>query len=297
MALVLKKNHPLLISNSDNLICTDRNSSFDENSHLNIGIYNIMPEAEKYELSLLKLIGGTTMQIEPIFIRAANHSYNSSNKLHIDEFYVTFKQAISELKLDGLIITGAPVEKMPFNQVTYADELKEILAYAQKNITSTMGICWGGIAIAEYLGMEKEIYTQKLCGVYESKKMHAQNPFTFNLNDVFHCPHSRYAGIKESDLLQFKMKNKINLLAKSDEAGYYIFETPDHRLLANLGHPEYDVERILFEYNRDTIKGLNNIPKNFNTKNPVNTWRENAHMFFYQWLQYIYNIKNNLTKL
>jgi len=291
MALVIKKSYPYyseLVNMQIN--CIDK-SEIAKNLHLKIGIYNIMPEAEKYELSILKLLGNSLLQIEPIFIKAENHSYRSSNKEHIDTYYTTFEQYIEHNTIDGLIITGAPVEKINFNEVTYADELIKIFDFAQQNIVSTIGICWGGIAIAEYLGLKKEIYQQKLCGLFETQTLIKNHFLTKNFNDVFYCPQSRYAGISADSLTLASQNNKVNLLVNSDDAESYIFETPNHKLIAHLGHPEYDVERILFEYHRDISKGLSNIPKNINLEKPINNWRENANLFFSNWLQYIFECK------
>ena len=135
---------------------------------LRIGILNIMPKAETYEFNLIHPLGRSIMQIEPVWIRLENHNYSSSNQAHIDNLYCTFEEAIHNQHLDGLILTGAPVEHIPFDEISYWDEVKRILKYASHNISSTLGICWGGLALAKVLDIPIEIYPEKLFGVFDS---------------------------------------------------------------------------------------------------------------------------------
>ncbi len=254
---------------------------------LRIGILNIMPEAEKYETILLKRIAQQVIPIEIVLIKAKNHAYKTSNKQHLENFYLTFEQAIETKKLDGLIITGAPVETMPFKNISYWDELTGIFDYAQHNIISIMGLCWGGIAIGKYLGINNILFPNKLFGVFPSEYLQKKHWITNDTNRIFHCPQSRYAGLDENELAVAEKNGTIRLLVNSKEAGHFIFESSDERFIAHLGHPEYDANRIVSEYERDRLKELNHIPLHFDVNNPVNTWQQSGIDFFAKWLQMI----------
>jgi homoserine O-succinyltransferase/O-acetyltransferase len=256
---------------------------------LRIGIFNIMPEAEKYEFSVVRPLGLSDIPVMPVWIRAVNHNYKSSNNDHINKWYLTFEQAIKSGRLDGLIITGAPVETIPYETVTYWNELKEFFDYARTNIISTLGICWGGLAIAKIYGVEKVTYEKKLFGVYAAKNLNRNHPVTGGLGDLFYCPQSRYAGLNEDELRVAADAGKIRPLVYSEEAGHFIFESGDGRFIGHLGHHEYDVERIVFEHFRDLEKGLESSPANFDVKNPKNVWQKEGDELFMRWVRYIYS--------
>ncbi len=257
---------------------------------LRIGILNIMPMAETYEFNLLYLLGRSVLQIEPVFLRLKTHSYSSSKLSHIDEHYITFEDAIKDKGLDGLVITGAPVEAIPFEKVTYWDEFIEILDYAHEHIAATLGICWGGLALAKYLGIDKENYEEKLFGLYPTKNIDRTHRVTGDLDDVFWCPQSRHSGISDAVLEQEAEKGNIRLLAHNDTAGYVIFESSDERMLMHLGHAEYQTERLLQEYRRDVSRGKEKVvpPINLDLENPVNNWRSHGQEFFLQWIKKCY---------
>lgn len=257
---------------------------------LRIGILNIMPKAENYELNLLFPLGRTPLQIEPIWIRLKNHTYKSSDQDNLDRNYVSFEEAVKEHHLDGLLISGAPIEHIPFEDVTYWDELNDILTYARKHITSTVGICWGGLALAKAIGIEKVNYEKKLFGVFETKNLNVDHPITGEMDDVYWCPNSRHAGISDEVLEAKAEAGDINLLAYSDVAGYLIFESSDQKFIMHLGHMEYDAERLVEEYERDLALGRSDVapPANVDLENPVNRWRAHNLEFFSQWVRYVY---------
>jgi homoserine O-succinyltransferase/O-acetyltransferase len=257
---------------------------------LRIGVLNIMPQAERYELSLLAPLGRSVLQIEPIWIRLETHKYTSTDQTHLDKLYVTFEEAVSHQKLDGLIVTGAPVEEIPFEQVTYWEEILRILRYAQRNAASTLGLCWGALAIAKFLGMEKEIFPKKLFGVFETVNLDRSHRVTGDMDDVFWCPQSRHSGIPDAVLEEQRDKGKIRLLAYSKDAGYVIFESADQRFLMHLGHLEYEPSRLVEEYKRDLAAGKKNVeaPKNVNLEAPVNVWRAHGNEFFSQWIKFVH---------
>ncbi|MBN1407858.1 MAG: homoserine O-succinyltransferase [Calditrichaceae bacterium] len=257
---------------------------------LRIGILNIMPKADTYEFNLLFPLGRSILQIHPIWIRLESHEYKSTDKDHLDDLYIPFKDAIAEKHLDGLIVTGAPVEEVEFKDVTYWDEITRILNYAQKNIPSTLGICWGGLALAKHIGIDKVKYSKKLFGVFETNNLIKGHPITGDLDDRFWCPQSRFAGIPDEVLEAEKEKGRVSLLAHSKETGYTIFETPDHKFVMHLGHPEYNRGRIIDEANRDKLKGREDVepPVNFDMDKPLNLWRSHRNEFFRAWIKYVY---------
>jgi len=258
---------------------------------LRIAVLNIMPKAEDYEFNLLYPLGRSIIQIKPIWIRLRTHAYKSSDLKHINNFYMLFDDAIKKYYIDGLIVTGAPVEDIPFEKVNYWTELKEILEYARSNIANTLGICWGGLAIAKLLGIEKINYPKKLFGVFASRNLNRNHPITGDMDDIFYCPQSRHAGIKDDQLEEAARTGKVNLLAYSEKAGYFIFESSDGKFLIHLGHPEYNSSRLIEEYERDMRRKMSNVnaPENFDLKNPVNCWRSHRNEFFTQWIKYIYD--------
>ncbi len=257
---------------------------------LRIGILNIMPEANTYEYNILFPIGRSIIQIEPVWIRLETHKYKSTDKEHLDNLYITFEEAVKDRGFDGLIITGAPVEGIPFKEVWFWDELSSILDYAGKNIASTLGICWGGLALAYYLGMDKVIYEKKLFGVYPLDNLNRDHRITGDLDDIFMCPQSRHAGISDQELESEEKKGNINPLAYSKEVGYVIFESIDRSFMVHLGHPEYETERLVNEYRRDMNSGRKDvqIPENFDVDNPKNSWRGHSLEFFLQWIKDVY---------
>jgi len=257
---------------------------------LRIGILNIMPQAESYEYSLLQPLGQSIIQIEPVWIRLKTHTYSSSDKKHMDSLYITFEKAIEKAYLDGLLLTGAPVEEIPFEEVTYWDEIMRILKYARHNIASTLGICWGGLALAKYLGIEKELSPKKIFGAFETKNLNRKHRITGNMDDVFYCPQSRHSGISDKVMEAERDKGTINLLAHAGQAGYIIFESSDQRFLMHLGHPEYEPERLVYEYKRDRDKGRADVdpPVNLDIENPLNRWRGHRTELYNQWIKYIH---------
>lgn len=273
------------------ILCITRETALKEDIRaLRIGILNIMPQAETYEFSLLHPLGKSVMQIEPIWIILKTHTYSSSDQDHLQSVYVTFEQAIRYRHLDGLVVTGAPVEEIPFEEVSYWEEIKRILKYARNNIASTLGMCWGGLAIAKFLGIEKILFKKKVFGVFETRNLNRNHRITGDMDDIFLCPHSSHSGINDQILELERDKGIVNLLAYSEEAGYTIFESTDHRFIVHLGHPEYEPRRLIEEYQRDMKKGRDDVdpPANLDIENPVNRWRGHRSEFFSQWIKYIH---------
>jgi homoserine O-succinyltransferase len=257
---------------------------------LRVGILNIMPKGETYEPYVLYPLSRSIIQIEPVWIRLRSHNYKSSDQNHLELFYDYFENAIVSVPLDGLLLTGAPVEEFAYEDVHYWDEITKILLFARQNITSTLGICWGGMALAKMLGIEKEMYQKKLFGAFETRNLDRSHFVSGELDDIFWCVQSRHSGISDKVLEEESTRGSVNLLAHSENGGYTIFESADHRYLMHLGHPEYEAQRLVEEYRRDVSLGRKDIspPANIDLEKPINRWRSHGLEFFAQWVRYIF---------
>ncbi len=274
-----------------NITCISKDAAQKQDIRpLRIGILNIMPNVQNYEFNLLYPLGKSILQIYPVWIKLDTHAYASSAGKHMDTFYISFAEAIREKPLDGLILTGAPVEELSFDEINYWDEITDILNYAQSHFASTLGICWGAMALAKVLNIDKVNFEKKLFGVYRTRNLNSHHPITGDLDDYFNCPQSRHAGYSDELLEKARDSGQVNLLAHSVETGYTIIESIDKKFLMHLGHPEYNSGRLVEEYWRDKKSGRTDVnePVNFNVENPVNTWRSHRNEFFSQWLKYIY---------
>ncbi len=255
---------------------------------LRIGILNIMPLGKQYEFNLLHPLGLSPLQIEPIWIKLNSHSYKTWDTSHLDELYVSWEEATNPSQIDGLIITGAPVESIPFEDVFYWPELVEIIDDARKNCANTLGLCWAGFALAYLAGVEKYTFSKKLFGVFPMRSLVPGHELMGTQDDEFFCPQSRYAGLPDKDLEEAQRDGRLRLLAYGDKVGYSIFETTDQRQLAHLGHPEYNSGRILSEMERDIEKGNVSPPENFDVERHSTSWRSHRNLLFQQWLWFCY---------
>ena len=255
---------------------------------LRIGILNIMPLGEQYEMNLLNPLGLSVLQIEPIWIRLESHAYKTWPAGHLDELYSTYAEATKEVPLDGLIVTGAPVEHLPFEQVEYWDEITDLIDDARINCPSTLGLCWGGFALAYMAGIDKLNFEKKLFGVYELDNLAPAHPIMNALDDKFLCPQSRFAGYTDAILEAAQAEGKINLLAHGGESGYTIFESADQTQIMHIGHPEYNASRLAHEAERHQNDPLVPPIANFDFENPGNRWRMHRNTFFQQWIHFCY---------
>jgi homoserine O-succinyltransferase len=255
---------------------------------LRIGILNIMPLGEQYEMNLLNPLGLSILQIEPIWIRLESHAYKTWPKGYIDDLYQTYEQATKEAPLDGLIVTGAPVEHLEYEEVQYWNEFSNLISDARINCPSTLGLCWGGFALAYLSGIPKVNFSEKLFGVFELDNLDTSHPITGALDDKFFCPQSRYAGLSDHAREKAQLNGEINLLAYGKESGYTIFESTDHRQLMHIGHPEYNAGRLANEAIRDRYNPSVPAISNFDFNNPMNQWRMHRNTFFQQWIHYCY---------
>ena len=257
---------------------------------LYIGILNIMPQAENYEFNLLAPMGRSILQIVPIWIRLMDHDYKSSDREHLERNYLPYDWVQSVASLDGLIVTGAPVEELPWEQVTYWKELQRIFRVAKEAGTVMLGICWGGLALAKFLGIEKIHYPKKVFGVYKTRNLAPDHPVMGGLDDVFWCPQSRHSGIDDAVLEAEAEAGRIRPLAYSEKGGYTIFETVDRQIMMHLGHQEYNSGRLLAEARRDRERGRRDVGplENLDLESPVNVWRANRNEFFNAWIKHVY---------
>ena len=255
---------------------------------LRIGILNIMPLGKQYEFNLLHPLGLSPLQIEPIWIRLKSHSYRTWDLEHLKNLYVHWEEAMSPTPLDGLIITGAPVEHLPFEEVHYWKELVNLIEEARLKCASTVGLCWAGFAMAYMAGVEKENFNKKLFGVYPMRSLVPSHSLMGTQDDEFFCPQSRHAGLPDIEMEKAEQKGKLRLLAHGEKVGYTIFETPDQRQLMHLGHPEYNVDRLKSEMERDKKRRDVPPPENFDLTKSNTSWRSHRNLLFQQWLWFCY---------
>ena len=256
---------------------------------LKIAIVNLMPTKEVTETQLLRLLSNTPLQIDVTLVQMKNHVSKNTSKSHLDRFYMNSDELFQN-KFDGMIVTGAPVEQLPFEQVDYWDELCKIMDWAKTNVWSTLYICWGAMAgLYHHYGINKIITETKYSGIYQSKLTHEKEPLLRGFDDIFPVPTSRYTRIESDDIK--KNKNLI-LLADSEITGVTLAKSKDNRSIFMTGHLEYDTETLDAEYKRDLAKGINpTLPVNYYTDdNPdssiLSTWRSTAHLFYSNWLNY-----------
>ena len=269
-------------------VMPERRAESQDIRQLRIAIVNIMPEKEKTELRLLRLLSNSPLQTEVTFLRLKTHQYRNISANYLQKFYQPFSQ-IRDRFFDGLIITGAPVENLPFEEVDYWKELSDIMEWSKTHVTSTMHICWGAQAGLYYhYGINKYPLSQKLSGIYEHHLVKTAD-LTRGFDEVFFAPHSRFTGTHSADIKKFK---ELSILAESEATGVYLVVSADCRQVFVHGHPEYDAETLAAEYERDFKKGMSpDIPANYFPKNnphehPANKWRSHANLLFSNWLNY-----------
>jgi len=256
---------------------------------LKIVIVNLMPTKVDTETQLLRLIGNTPLQVDVDFLNTQSHKAKNTSEEHLINFYKSFDE-IKDFRYDGMIITGAPVENLEFEDVDYWDELEEIMEYSKTNVTSTLHICWGAQAGLYYhYGIPKHILEEKVFGVFEHHTLNKKSQLMRGFDDVFFAPHSRYTEVRKSDI---ERTPELEILAESKESGVYIVASKDGKQIFVTGHSEYDKLTLKFEYDRDVDKGVNiKIPKNYYeendpTKKPIVKWRSHANLLFLNWLNY-----------
>jgi homoserine O-succinyltransferase len=256
---------------------------------LRIGILNLMPTKIETETQLLRLIGNSPLQVEIVFLHMDSHVSKTTSEDHILEFYSTFNEVRSR-RFDGLIVTGAPVETMAFEDVDYWDELCTVMDWAKQNVTSTVYICWGAqAALNHFYGVKKYSLNEKCFGVFRHQVLNKKSRLVRGFDDAFFVPHSRYTTIKKEEVLAV---NDLEILAESDESGVYLIEAEGGRSIFITGHSEYDGDTLKNEYIRDVNKGMDiHIPNNYfkdndPTKEVEIKWRAHSNLLYSNWLNY-----------
>lgn len=259
---------------------------------LEILILNLMPIKEETETQLLRALSNTPLQIDCSFLMLSTHRSKNTSSSHLNKFYVPFSE-ICQRKYDGMIITGAPVEMMEFEEVTYWEELSMIMEWTKSHVTSTLHICWGAQAGLYYhYGIPKYKKDRKLSGIYSHRIVDAKAPLVRGMDDFIMAPHSRYTEVRKTDVAKHK---ELQILAESREAGLFLIMKQDGSQIFIQGHPEYDRMTLSNEYHRDVAKGLDpEIPCNYFEGNdpfsmPVLCWRNMATTLYSNWLNfYVY---------
>ena len=279
----------------ENIFVMDENRAISQNIRpLEIIVLNLMPIKQDTELQLLRGLSNTPLQIDVTFLQMSSHVSKNTSASHIKKFYQTFEE-IKNNNYDGMIITGAPVEKLEFEEVNYWDELITVMEWSKKHVTSTIHICWGAQAGLYYhYGIKKELLPKKLSGVYKHRVMNRKEPLVRGFDDVFMAPHSRYTQASRQQILD---NPRLKVLADSDEAGIYIVLGDGGKEIFVMGHPEYDRLTLDQEYKRDIDKGVEpDLPVNYYpdddcNRKPLLSWRSHANNLYTNWLNYyVYQI-------
>ena len=279
----------------ENIFVMDENRAISQNIRpLEIIVLNLMPIKQDTELQLLRGLSNTPLQIDVTFLQMSSHVSKNTSASHIKKFYQTFEE-IKNNNYDGMIITGAPVEKLEFEEVNYWDELITVMEWSKKHVTSTIHICWGAQAGLYYhYGIKKELLPKKLSGVYKHRVMNRKEPLVRGFDDVFMAPHSRYTQASRQQILD---NPRLKVLADSDEAGIYIVLGDGGKEIFVMGHPEYDRLTLDQEYKRDIDKGIEpDLPVNYYpdddcNRKPLLSWISHANNHYTNWLNYyVYQI-------
>ena len=256
---------------------------------LEILILNLMPTKIVTETQIARLLANSPLQVHMTLLQTASHAATHVSAEHLDAFYKNFEE-VRQQRYDGMIITGAPVEQMAFEEVDYWPELCEIMEFSKTNVYSTVHVCWGAQAALYYhYGVRKVELPEKMFGIFPHKVTRPANPLVRGFDEVFYAPHSRHTGICRADV---EACPALRILAESEEAGPYLLSTENGRQIFVTGHPEYDKLTLDTEYRRDLNKGLpiappkNYYPGDDPDKEPVFRWRGHAHLLYSNWLNY-----------
>ncbi|RXZ84215.1 homoserine O-succinyltransferase [Paenibacillaceae bacterium] len=278
------------ILNNENIFVMDESLAYKQDIRpLRIAILNLMPTKETTETQLLRLIGNTPLQVEVVLLHPKTHVSKNTSADHLETFYKTFNE-ISHFYYDGLIITGAPVEQLPFEEVTYWEELKEIMDWSVRHVTSTLHICWGAQAgLFHHYGIQKHALEEKIFGVYPHTVQKRNVKLLRGFDEMFYVPQSRHTEVRSEEIDRV---SELEILSESEEAGVYIVGSKDGRQIFVTGHSEYDPLTLKWEYDRDKAKGLRiAVPKNYYpaddpARQPHSTWRAHANLLYSNWLNY-----------
>ncbi|PJJ26702.1 homoserine O-acetyltransferase MetA [Lacrimispora celerecrescens] len=303
MPIKVQKDLPAkAILEKENIFMMDEDRALSQDIRpLQILIINLMPVKEETETQLLRALSNTPLQVDCTFLMLESHTSKNTSASHLNKFYVYFDE-VKKSKFDGMIITGAPVENMEFEEVNYWEELKKIMEWSKTHVTSTLHICWGAQAGLYYhYGIQKYKRESKLSGIYRHKVLDRKVPLVRSLDDYVMAPHSRYTEVRREDI---EKQPELVILAESKEAGILLVMSRDGKQVFVQGHPEYDRMTLDGEYHRDLDKGLEpEIPCNYYENNdpdtvPVLNWRNVANTMYGNWLNfYVYQITPYLLEV
>jgi homoserine O-succinyltransferase/O-acetyltransferase len=278
------------ILEQENIFIMDEKRAYSQDIRpLNILILNIMPEKEKTETQLLRLLGNSPLQLNITFLRPETHKSKNTAYEHLREFYTTFKH-IQHKKYDGMIITGAPIEHLEFEEVAYWPELKTIMDWTKTNVTSTLHICWGAQAgLFHHYGVNKYKLEKKCFGIFKHEIDNPNVKLLRGFDDYYFVPHSRHTEVRKDEI---ESVSELQILSYSNTAGVCLAMSKDGKQIFLTGHPEYERTTLKEEYERDLAKGITiDIPENYfedndPKKNPIHCWRSHANLLFVNWLNY-----------
>lgn len=278
------------ILEKENVFVMDENRAVHQNiRQLEIAIVNLMPLKEETELQILRSLSNTPLQVNVTFITTKSHESTHTSMSHLNKFYQTFDE-VKNQKFDGLIITGAPVELMEYEEVDYWDEICQIMEWSKEHAFSTLHLCWGAQAGLYYhYGIQKHVLDKKMFGVFRHHVKNRKVPLVRGFDDIFYAPHSRHTEVRKEDIE--KCEN-LTILAESDKAGVFLVIDKTGKQIFVMGHPEYDRLTLDLEYKRDKNKGLpidvpvNYYPNDDDTQKPVLTWRSHGNILYSNWLNY-----------
>jgi homoserine O-succinyltransferase len=278
------------ILNKENVFVMDESEAFQQDIRpLRIIILNLMPTKETTETQILRLLANTPLQVEFVLLHPKTYTSKNTSAEHLETFYKVFDDVKHE-RFDGMIITGAPVEQLPFEEVIYWEELQEIMDWSKQNVTSTLHICWAAQAgLNHHYGVPKYGLDEKIFGVFPHTINRSNVMLLRGFDEVFYVPQSRHTEVRREDIA---CHEDVEILSESEESGVYIAASKDGRQIFVTGHSEYDPLTLKWEYDRDAKKGLNiAVPRNYYpnddpTQMPVTQWRAHANLLFSNWLNY-----------
>lgn len=291
MPIIIPENLPASkILTEENVFVMHENRALHQDIRpLKIAILNLMPTKIQTENQLLRLLGNTPLQVNIKLLHIEEHKSKNTSEEHLENFYYSFKDVKDE-RFDGMIITGAPIEHLNFEDVDYWNELKEIMDFSKTNVTSTLHICWAAQAgLYHHFGIPKHHLSKKMFGVFNHKVLDNKVKLLRGFDNEFCAPHSRHTEVLKKDIEEV---NELEVLAESIEAGVYIVTSKDERQIFITGHSEYDPLTLKSEYDRDILRGLEiDIPKNYfldddSNKDIIVRWRAHANLLFSNWLNY-----------
>ena len=285
----------LTILDKENIfVMSERRAADQEIRPMEVAILNLMPNKIETEVQILRMLANTPLQINVEFVRIHANESKNTPQAHLDNFYRLFDD-IKHKQYDGLIITGAPLALLDYQQVTFWDKICQVFDWAEKNVTSTMFSCWAAhAALYHHYGLKRHLRKKKLSGVYRHHCLKPEEQLTRGFDESFNVPHSRYGYIDKSD---YETLEHLEILAESAEAGVYLSASKNKQQVYLTGHPEYDATTLSEEYFRDLEMGrTTSMPENYFTENDpdsatANTWRSHGSLLFTNWLNYyVYQI-------